>query len=187
MTTIYLGLGSNTDREHHLRRGLDALEQLLGPLELSPVFESDAVGILGRRFFNLVVGAQCQLELADLNAALKAIEAACGRREQTSPGRITLDIDILLYGELLGRHDGVLLPRPEIRRNAFVLWPLALLAPLRVLPGTDLPIAGLWNGWRGAQKVWPVAFEWHGHSLTPAWLLRQRLPSTDSAPGSGAA
>ncbi|HIZ52215.1 MAG TPA: 2-amino-4-hydroxy-6-hydroxymethyldihydropteridine diphosphokinase [Candidatus Pseudomonas excrementavium] len=187
MTVIYLGLGSNTDREHHLRRGLDALEQLLGPLELSPVFESDAVGILGTRFYNLVVGAQCQLELADLNAALKAIEAACGRREQTSPGRITLDIDILLYGELAGRHDGVLLPRPEIRRNAFVLWPLALLAPTVVLPGGDTAIAGLWREWRGGQKVWPVAFEWRGQALTPAWLLRQQLASVDPAPGSGAA
>ncbi|MCO5785679.1 2-amino-4-hydroxy-6-hydroxymethyldihydropteridine diphosphokinase [Pseudomonas sp. G11-1] len=187
MTVIYLGLGSNTDREHHLRRGLDALEQLLGPLELSPVFESDAVGILGTRFYNLVVGAQCQLDLVDLNAALKAIEAACGRREQTSPGRITLDIDILLYGELAGRHDGVLLPRPETRRNAFVLWPLALLAPAVVLPGSDTTIATLWSEWRGEQKVWPVAFEWHGQTLTPAWLLRQQLPSADPAPGSGAA
>jgi len=187
MTRIYLGVGSNTEREHHLRRGLDALEQLLGPLQLSPVFESDAVGILGTRFYNLVVAADCQLELGDLNAALKAIEAACGRREQSVAGRITLDIDILLYGDLLGRHEGVLLPRPEIVRNAFVLWPLALLAPEVQLPGSELSIAGLWNGWRGGQKVWPVAFEWHGQALTPELLLRQGLPAVDQAPGSGAA
>lgn len=187
MNTVYLGIGSNTDREHHLRRGLDALEQLLGPLDISPVFESDAVGILGTRFYNLVVGARCQLGLADLNAALKAIEAACGRREQTSPGRITLDIDVLLYGELVGRHQGVLLPRPEIRRNAFVLWPLALLAPMVQLPGSALTIARLWADWRGEQKVWPVAFDWRGQGLTPAALLRERLPAHSPAPGSGAA
>src|SRR5690554_7490526 len=74
MTRIYLGVGTNTRREHHLHRGLDALEQLLGPLQLSPVFESDAVGILGARFYNLVVAADTPLPLADLNAALKRSE-----------------------------------------------------------------------------------------------------------------
>ena len=187
MTVLFLGVGSNTEREHHLRRGLDALEQLLGPLDLSPVFESDAVGILGTRFYNMVVGAECQLDLADLNAALKAIEAACGRREQPSPGRITLDIDILVYGDLVGEHQGMTLPRPEVRRNAFVLWPLALLAPHVSLPGAEQTPADLWAGWRGDQKVWPVAFEWRGQALTPELLFRHRLPSANPAPGSGAA
>lgn len=187
MTRIYLGVGTNTRREHHLHRGLDALQQLLGPLQLSPVFESDAVGILGARFYNLVVAADTPLPLADLNSALKAIEAACGRREQKVAGRITLDIDILLYGELSGSHGGVLLPRPEITHNAFVLWPLTLLAPELVLPGTNTSCSALWQGWRGQQKVWPVAFDWHGQSLTPALLLRQYPAQSSPAPGSGAA
>src|SRR5690606_11638747 len=176
MTRVYLGIGSNTNREHYLARGLDALEQLLGPLQLSPVFESDAVGILGTRFYNMAVAADCALELTDLNAALKAIEAACGRREQTVPGRITLDIDILLYGELTGCHDGIQLPRPEIYRNAFVLWPLALLAPQLSIPDSGQSAASVWLGWQGRQKVWPVAFDWRQQPLTPDWLLRQALP-----------
>lgn len=187
MTRIYLGIGSNTNREHYLRRGLDALEQLLGPLESSPVFESDAVGILGTRFYNLVVAADCALGLADLSAALKAIEAACGRREQKVAGRITLDIDILLYGELSGCHQGVQLPRPEIYRNAFVLWPLALLAPQLSIPGSGQDVASLWLSWQGHQTVWPVAFDWRGQALTPAFLLRQWPPETSPAPGSGVA
>lgn len=187
MTRIYLGVGSNTNREHYLRRGLDALEQLLGPLQLSPVFESDAVGILATRFYNMVVVADCALGLADLNAALKAIEAACGRREQKVAGRITLDIDILLFGELAGRHEGVQLPRPEIYRNAFVLWPLALIAPQLQIPDSPHTAATLWLGWQGQQKVWPVAFDWRGQALTPELLLRQALPGTEVTPGSGAA
>ncbi|MFA5678412.1 MAG: 2-amino-4-hydroxy-6-hydroxymethyldihydropteridine diphosphokinase [Pseudomonas sp.] len=187
MTRIYLGIGTNTERTHHLQRGLDALEQLLGPLQLSPVFESDAVGILATRFYNMVVAADCVLELADLNAALKAIEAACGRREQKVAGRITLDIDILLYGDLVGRYQGVLLPRPETVRNAFVLWPLALLAPELVLPDVAQTSAAVWQAWRGQQKVWPVAFEWRGQALTPALLLRQYSAPSSSTPGSGAA
>ena len=187
MTRVYLGIGTNTNREHYLARGLDALEQLLGPLQLSPVFESDAVGILGTRFYNMAVTADCALELSDLNAALKAIEAACGRREQTVPGRITLDIDILLYGELTGCHDGVQLPRPEIYRNAFVLWPLALLAPQLNIPDSGQSAASVWLGWQGRQKVWPVAFDWRQQPLTPEWLLQQALPETEVIPGSGAA
>lgn len=171
MKAIFLGVGSNVEREQHVQRGLDALSQLLGPLDVSPVFESEAVGVLGRRFFNLVVGAQTHLSLSDLNAALKAIEAACGRRESPSPGRITLDIDILTYGDLTGVHAGQTLPRPEVRRNAFVLWPLALLAPHACLPGSDRTHAELWTEWQGDQALWPVAFDWRGQVLTPAELI----------------
>ncbi len=176
MTAIYLGLGSNVDREHFLRRGLDALEQLLGPLQCSPVFESDAVGVLGQRFFNMVVGAQTHLSLADLNAALKAIEAACGRRESRAAGRITLDIDVLIYGDLTGSHDGIELPRPELRRNAFVLWPLALLAPQLILAQESLSIAELWREWQGNQALWPVEFTWRDQSLTPLALVETYRP-----------
>lgn len=171
MSMIFLGVGTNTDREQHLRRGLDALEQLLGPLDVSPVFESDAVGVLGRRFLNMIVGAETRLSLTDLKAGLKAIEAACGRRESPSPGRITLDIDILTFGDLAGVHQGVTLPRPEVLRNAFVLWPLALLAPHAILPGSGRCHAELWAGWQGEQALWPVAFDWRGRALTPAELI----------------
>ena len=187
MTRIYLGVGTNTNRDHYLRRGLDALEQLLGPLTLSPVFESDAVGILGTRFYNMAVAADCALGLAELNVALKAIEAACGRREQRVPGRITLDIDILLYGDLDGCHEGIQLPRPEIYRNAFVLWPLALLAPRLGIPGSARNAASLWRDWQGHQTVWPVAFDWRAQALTPERLLLQARPGTQAVPGSGAA
>lgn len=171
MTMVFLGVGSNTDREHHLGRGLGALEQLLGPLDVSPVFESDAVGVLGRRFLNLVVSAETHLSLTDLTSALKAIEAACGRRESPSPGRITLDIDILCYADLTGEHQGLTLPRPEVLRNAFVLWPLALLAPHALLPGSGRTYAELWAAWQGDQALWPVAFEWQGRVLTPDELI----------------
>ncbi len=171
MNRVYLGLGSNAARDYHLQRGLDALNELGSNLQVSPVFESDAVGMLGKRFYNLVAVLDTRLSLTDLNAALKAIEAACGRREAKVPGRITLDIDILTYGELTGVHAGLQLPRAEILRNAFVLWPLALLAPEVILPGTERTCAQHWAAWQGAQQLWPVAFVWHDHALTPDALL----------------
>lgn len=175
MTMVFVGVGTNTEREQHLGRGLDALEQLLGPLDVSPVFESDAVGVLGRRFLNMVVGAETHLPLVDLQAGLKAIEAACGRRDSPSPGRITLDIDILTYGDLAGMHQGLTLPRPEVLRNAFVLWPLAQLAPRALLPGSGRTLAELWAGWQGDQALWPVAFDWRGRALTPVELIEAHV------------
>ena len=171
MNRAYLGLGSNAARDYHLQRGLDALCELGANLQVSPVFESDAVGMMGKRFYNLVVVFDTRLSLADLNAALKAIEAACGRRETKVPGRITLDIDILTYGELSGVHAGLVLPRPEVLRNAFVLWPLALLAPDVLLPGTELSYAQHWSQWQGTQQLWAVPFVWHDRALTPPDLL----------------
>lgn len=176
MTIVYLGVGTNTEREYHLQRGLDALAELAGELRLSPVFESDAVGVLGKRFYNMVVAVETRLALVDLNAALKAIEAACGRRESPQPGRITLDIDVLCYGELSGLHDGITLPRPEVTRNAFVLWPLALVAPQARLPGSELTFQQLWATWQGGQALWPVAFSWRGRELTSAALLAEYHP-----------
>lgn len=176
MSRVYLGLGSNAAREHHLQRGLDALQELGGNLQISPVFESDAVGMLGKRFYNLAVAMDSNLSLADLNAALKAIEAACGRREGKVPGCITLDIDILAFGDLTGVHAGLQLPRGEILRNAFVLWPLALLAPEVRLPGSELSYAQHWAAWQGTQQLWPVALSWRGRELTPLALLQADQP-----------
>ena len=152
MNRAYLGLGSNAARDYHLQRGLDALCELGANLQVSPVFESDAVGMLGKRFYNLAVVFDTRLSLADLNAALKAIEAACGRRETKVPGRITLDIDILTYGELSGVHAGLVLPRPEVLRN-------------------ELSYAQHWSQWQGTQQLWAVPFVWHDRALTPPDLL----------------
>ncbi|WP_374380214.1 2-amino-4-hydroxy-6-hydroxymethyldihydropteridine diphosphokinase [Pseudomonas fluvialis] len=167
---VYLGLGSNIERERNLCAGLDALQQLFGELHCSPVFESAPVGIRSGPFFNLVVAVECGLPLAELDQCLKAIEAANGRYATDRRG-LPLDIDVLLYGEQVGEFDGLLLPRAEILRNAFVLWPLALLAPDVLHPQVQQPFAELWAQARIDQQLAPVAFAWQGRQLTPAALL----------------
>lgn len=131
MTRVWLSLGSNVDRERHIRAALRALRERFGAIVVSPVYDSSAVGFQGNAFLNLVVGIDTALPVGELSAWLRALEDANGRVRER--GRQyndrTLDIDILTYGNLAGVHDGIELPRAEVLRHAFVLVPLADVAP----------------------------------------------------------
>ena len=81
-----------------------------------------------------------------------------------------------LYGELVGNFHGLLLPRAEILKNAFVLWPLALLAPTVRHPAADASFAELWAQSTIDQQLWPVPFQWRGAELTPPELVRAHPP-----------
>nr|WP_314530463.1 2-amino-4-hydroxy-6-hydroxymethyldihydropteridine diphosphokinase [uncultured Pseudomonas sp.] len=170
LTPVYLGLGSNIERESHLRAGLDALASFLTDLRCSAVFESQPVGIKSGPFFNLVVSAHTDLPLMELDRRLKFIEADNGRYAPDRKG-LPLDIDVLLYGDLVGNFDGLILPRAEILKNAFVLWPLSLMAPERVHPEVGKTLAELWRDAQIDQVLAPVEFEWQGQQLTPGTLL----------------
>ena len=158
---VFIGVGSNLDRVRHVRAGLDALAETFGKLQVSPVYESEAVGFDGSPFLNLVVGVRTDKSLAQLSRCLKAIELANGRRPDAprfSPR--TLDLDILTYGDLDHPRDGVDIPRGEILLNAFVLKPLADLAG-----GCRHPVDGrtyreLWQAYRSEQKLWPFPLTW---------------------------
>lgn len=171
MTSVLLGLGSNAQRMKHLTAALEALEELLGPLQCSPVFESLAVGYKGENFYNLVVRAETQLSLLTLDRQLKSIEADNGRYVSNRKG-LPLDIDVLTYGDQVGTFgDGLVLPRPEILHNAFVLWPLALLVPEQIHPSAGQSFVQLWQEAHIVQQLWPVAFQWRDQALTPQALL----------------
>ena len=170
LTRVFLGLGSNIDRERNLGAGLDALTDFLIDMACSPVFESHPVGIKSGPFFNLVVSALTDLPLTDLDRRLKSIEADNGRYAPDRKG-LPLDIDVLLFDDQVGNFDGLILPRAEILKNAFVLWPLSLIAPQRLHPEAGVPFARLWADASIDQKLWPVAFEWHGEQLTPVAML----------------
>lgn len=170
LTRVFLGLGSNVEREKHLCAGLDALAGFLQDMNCSAVFESQPVGIKSGPFFNLVVSAKTDLPLAELSRRLKLIEADNGRYALDRKG-LPLDIDVLFYGDLEGNFDGLILPRAEILKNAFVLWPLSLIAPDKVHPGVGKTLAQMWAGAQIDQVLAPAAFEWRGEQLTPAGML----------------
>ncbi|MCY9822245.1 2-amino-4-hydroxy-6-hydroxymethyldihydropteridine diphosphokinase [Aeromonas media] len=168
MTRIYISLGSNIEREHHIRAGLDALQAEFGQLAVSRVFESEAVGFNGRPFYNLVVGADTDLPLATLCQRLRAMEFAHGREPDAKKfAPRTLDLDLLLYGDLVCEAP-LVLPRGEILTNAFVLWPLAELAPALRHPVDGRSLGELWNIYdKASQRLSPIPFHWDAVELQP--------------------
>lgn len=146
MPRVYLGLGSNIDREKNLRGAVRALEEHFGDVLVSPVYESEAVGFEGDPFYNLVVAIDTDKPVGELAAELRAIEEAWGR-DRLAPkfSSRTLDIDILTWGNACGEIDGVSLPRDEILKHAFVLKPLADLAGNDRHPETIRPYAEHWE------------------------------------------
>ncbi len=170
MTAIFLSLGSNVDRHKHILAALDALSELLGELTISSVYESKSVGFDGSNFFNLVVGAETALAIAELSENLKRIEDDNGRKRsgpKFSPR--TLDIDILTFGDFVGVDSGVELPRAEITKNAFVLLPLSEIAPAVVHPQLLKTYQQLWAEYdQTSQKLWAIDFAWRGKAISKA-------------------
>ncbi len=170
MARVYLSLGSNIQRQQHILAALEALNEHFGGLQVSSVYESEAVGFVGDPFLNMVVGLDTDLTVGQLSEYLKALEDRHGRRRDCCrySGR-TLDIDILTYDQCTGVVDGVVLPRGEILENAFVLWPLAELAPEERHPLVGQRYGDLWLAYdQSRQALWPVSFLWRGVELSDA-------------------
>ncbi len=160
MTSIvYLSLGSNIDREHNIRAGIRALRKQFSKLELSPVYESEAVGFEGDSFFNLIARIETKLSLSDLSASLKNLENELGRdRTAQRFASRTMDIDIVLFDELVGCYAEIELPRPELFYNAFVLKPMADIRPHEIEPKTGKSFAELNEQLATDQRLWQVPF-----------------------------
>lgn len=142
---VYLGVGSNIDAEHHMRTGLDELDRHFQLVRISSVYRSAAFGFDGEPFLNLVAEVLTAESLHGLGRMIRDIERCYGRVDHCpkySPR--TLDIDILTYDDLLGEHNGIVLPRPEITERDYVLCPFAEIAPDLVIPGQSENLDALW-------------------------------------------
>lgn len=160
MVELFIGIGSNTEREKHLNAGVAELQQIFTEVELSPVYEAEAVGVCSGNYYNLVARCKTARTLCEVSAALQAIEQRWGRRDPQYAGCCTLDLDLLLYGRLC-QSDKPHLPRPDILQYAFVLRPLADLAPDVTHPQNGLSFATLWQRFNDpAQHLWQVSFAW---------------------------
>ena len=143
---IYVSLGSNLDRERMLEQAVAALREQFGDVDLSPVYDSAAVGFDGSNFLNLAAAFDSDLEAGEIVARFHGIEDALGRdRSLPKFASRPIDIDLLLYGEQVIDIPGMRTPRPEILEHAFVLRPLQDLAPDLRHPENGRTLAELWR------------------------------------------
>ena len=130
MAQIYLSIGSNIDPEFHFKRCATMLEAQFEKLQWSPLYRSKAVGMVGEDFLNAVVSAHTALSVEQLGNTLNTIETDLGRvRGANKFSSRTMDIDLLLYDDLVVNGTRINLPRDEIVNTAHVLVPLVDLIP----------------------------------------------------------
>ena len=166
MPAVYVGAGSNVAPERNLTRAVAQLAHEFPGARFSPWYRNRAVGFDGEDFINLVAAFDTDLPLRAVLAKLHAIEALCGR-EPDAPrwAARSMDLDVLLYGDLVCDEPGLKLPRPDLLKRAYMLGPLAALAPEVVHPTAQLTIGELWR-----------RFDRAGHPLEPVPAARPGRP-----------
>ena len=149
MPRVWVSVGSNIDRERHIRGALVDLHSVFGDLTVSPLYETEAVGFEGDAFYNLVVGFDTAKTPGALHRSMREIEARHGReRSGEKSASRTLDLDLLFWGEVRLDHPRLVLPHPRLHLRAFVLEPLLQAmqgaAPPRSSdrPGSEAPGRG---------------------------------------------
>lgn len=146
MAKVYVSIGSNVERRKNIQFGLTELKKIVTDICLSPVYENAAVGFDGEPFYNLVASFVTDFSLIELSSKLRMIEDQAGRdRKQPKFSPRTLDIDILLYDDLIYADDKIQIPRDEIVRYEFVLLPLAKLNPTGIHPQLLKSYEQLWH------------------------------------------
>lgn len=142
---VYVAAGSNLDAPRNLALALAELERDFGALSVSHAYRNAAVGFEGPDFINLVVGLRTRLGVHAVIESLRRIERLCGRPADAPKwAPRTLDLDILLYGDLICDEAGLILPRPDLPRRAYMLGPLADIAPALKHPTAGKAIGELW-------------------------------------------
>jgi GTP cyclohydrolase-4 len=158
MVEVYLGLGSNLgDREQNVARALDLMAQRVKVEERSSLYVTEPVDHKDQPLFlNMVCRVRTSLSPEDLLGLVKRIEAALGRKPSFVNGPRPIDIDILFYGDRVVNIPHLVIPHPRVQERAFVLVPLAQIAPRLVHPVTGRTVSEMAEGLRNLSgvRVW---------------------------------
>jgi 2-amino-4-hydroxy-6-hydroxymethyldihydropteridine diphosphokinase len=164
---VALSLGSNEQPQQNISTCLDELLLRFNDLELSAVFASAALNQPGVQYLNMAVGFTTDLSLADLVALLKKLEDKHKRVRGVPAAPVSLDIDVLLYGDKKAKHNQLQVPHKDLTSAAYMLWPLSQIAGKKKHPDLGQSYRDLWQAFaKDTQAIKPVAFEWHGRQLT---------------------
>jgi 2-amino-4-hydroxy-6-hydroxymethyldihydropteridine diphosphokinase len=162
MAEVFVAAGSNIEPGKYLCRALQALDETCGPLTVSPAYRNPAVGFEGSDFVNLVVRFETPLPVAQVRERLQQIEALCDRPAAAPKwAPRSMDLDILLYDAMVSSEPGLVLPRPDLVRRAYMLKPMADIAP-----EVRHPVLG-----KTMRELW-LAFDQQAHPMTQATLHR---------------
>ena len=162
MSRIYVSLGSNINPEDNIRSGIVDLKTLFPGLVVSSVYRSKAVGFDGDDFYNLVAGFESDSSVYSIIEQLKAIELRHNRiRDNNRFASRTLDIDLLLFDDLVITSGDMKIPRDEITHYAFVLFPLSEIAGQERHPVSGITYKDLWRTFNDhTQLLHRVEFQW---------------------------
>lgn len=140
MRDVYLGLGTNLgDRRHNLERAVSRLAPLVTVTAVSPIYASEPWGVTDQpEFLNICLAGRAAASPAELLSFLKNLEIELGRQKTSKWGPRLIDIDILLYADWIVQSNELTIPHPFMAERAFVLRPLADIAP-----GVTHPVNGL--------------------------------------------
>ena len=162
----YVAAGSNVGPIVNLRRALDLLAARYDTLRVSPAYRNAAVGFTGDDFVNLAIEITTALPVRELLRDLHAVEEACGRaRLAPRWAPRSMDLDVLLYGDLVVDEPDLKLPRPDLVKRAYMLKPMVDLAPDLRHPTLGTTLRELWRSFDSTAFV-----------LTPVDLGWQRNP-----------
>ena len=161
MSKVFVSIGTNINKEYNLRSCLNVLQQIFRNVIKSSVYQSATVGFEGEDFYNMVVSFETTLTPSNINQVFFEVEKKHGRKrgENQFVSR-ELDLDHLLYDDLIIDEDGVYLPHRDLSKHSYILKPIVEIASDLVHPKIGKNVSELLQNLDHPAPVTRVPFAW---------------------------